>query len=526
MRSPTPGISPATDAGASDCSRYRFTRRPIASPRKDFWDASYTARDCRGAHRGLHARGARRAGSRADLCLSPGAKKVPPPVPPAGDRRRRAAPAVAGLRPAAASRPRLLLDAGLLGLEQRRLLLGARCLGGAAPARSCCGRRATGCSSAGSMSSGAATGRPQVGFYGGVNYGFGYDGVDTTADAGKAESFFYNTAVNNIRVTQVTNVYNAPVVVNNVTTINRVSFNGGMGGVVAAPTPQQLSAASEPHIPPTPLQRNHVRAASVQPQQFLNTNQGKPAVAATPRPGAFNAKEAVPAKAAGSAPAVPQPVPNAQPPAPNVAPTGEQRQPRGHEAARRRNGSCGPAAACIRAGRCAAEAGACAEASAPAAACAGRRAAEARACAEAAPAACARAGRCAAETRACAEAPAPTPPAGPRPQLAAVAWRRRGRSLLHPNPHRSLRRGRSPRRPRPSCSRGRSPRHRRSAAARGRAPAASAARQAAASVRTTRRTALPEVRPGGGGRPALLHAARYHNAPGALITSPVASVRA
>jgi hypothetical protein len=170
---------------------------------------------------------------------------------------------------------------------------------------------------------------PHVGFYGGVNYGFGYAGRGYEGGRWEGQRFFYNTAVNNIRTTQVTTVYNAPVVVNNVTTINRVSFNGGMGGVVAAPTPQQLSAASEPHIPPTPLQRNHVRAASVQPQQFLNTNQGKPAVAATPRPGAFNAKEAVPAKAAGSAPAVPQPVPNAQPPAPNVAPTGEQRQPAG-----------------------------------------------------------------------------------------------------------------------------------------------------------------------------------------------------
>ena len=141
---------------------------------------------------------------------------------------------------------------------------------------------------------------PRVGFYGGINYGFGYSGRGYEGGRWEGQRFFYNTAVNNIGVMRVTNVYNAPVVVNNVTTINRVSFNGGTGGVVAAPTPQQLSAASEPHIPPTPFQQNHVRAASVQPQQFLNTNQGKPAVAATPRPGAFNAKEAVPAKAAGS----------------------------------------------------------------------------------------------------------------------------------------------------------------------------------------------------------------------------------
>jgi hypothetical protein len=162
---------------------------------------------------------------------------------------------------------------------------------------------------------------PRVGFYGGINYGFGYTGRGYEGGRWEGQNFFYNTAVNNIGVARVTNVYNSPVVVNNVTTINRVSFNGGTGGVVAAPTPQQLSAASERHIPPTPLQQNHVRAASVQPQQFLNTNQGKPAVAATPRPSAFNTKEAVPAKAAGSPPAVPPPVaPNAQQKPPAAAP--------------------------------------------------------------------------------------------------------------------------------------------------------------------------------------------------------------
>jgi hypothetical protein len=169
----------------------------------------------------------------------------------------------------------------------------------------------------------------EVGFYGGINYGFGYTGQGYQGGRWQGQNFFYNTAVNNIRTTQITNVYNNPVVVNNVTTINRVSFNGGAGGVVARPTPQQLSAASQPHIPPTPLQRSQVRAASVQPQQFLNTNQGKPAVAATPRPGAFNANEAVPAKAAGSPPAVLHPLPSAQPLAPNAAPTGEQKPPPG-----------------------------------------------------------------------------------------------------------------------------------------------------------------------------------------------------
>ena len=75
---------------------------------------------------------------------------------------------------------------------------------------------------------------PHVGFYGGVNYGFGYTGRGYEGGRWEGQRFFYNTAVNNIRTTQVTTVYNAPVVVNNVTTINRVSYNGGAGGVAAA----------------------------------------------------------------------------------------------------------------------------------------------------------------------------------------------------------------------------------------------------------------------------------------------------
>jgi hypothetical protein len=163
-----------------------------------------------------------------------------------------------------------------------------------------------------------------IGFYGGINYGFGYTGRGYEGGRWQGQNFFYNTAVNNIRSTQVTTVYNSPVVVNNVTTINRVSFNGGRGGVVAAPTPQESLAASEPHVPPTQLQRNQIRAASIEPQQFRAANQGKPAVAAMPRPGAFNGKDVVPAKAAGSAQVAPQPVQNAQPPE-----HGEQKPPPG-----------------------------------------------------------------------------------------------------------------------------------------------------------------------------------------------------
>ena len=53
-----------------------------------------------------------------------------------------------------------------------------------------------------------------IGFYGGVNYGFGYGGVGFAGGEWRGGSFFYNRAVTNISVTNVTNVYSRTVVVN------------------------------------------------------------------------------------------------------------------------------------------------------------------------------------------------------------------------------------------------------------------------------------------------------------------------
>jgi len=102
----------------------------------------------------------------------------------------------------------------------------------------------------------------------------------------------------------VHNTYNETVV-NNVTVVNRVSFTGGAGGIVAAPTAQERMAAQEPHTPPTPMQRQHVQQAAQNPALFAKANGGRPAIAATPRPGAFNAPGIVGARGAEPPPARP-----------------------------------------------------------------------------------------------------------------------------------------------------------------------------------------------------------------------------
>ena len=149
------------------------------------------------------------------------------------------------------------------------------------------------------MLSGRAIGAPHVGFYGGVDYGFGYNGAGYFGGRWDNGRFFYNSAANNLGPDRITNVYDQTIVNN--TTVNRASFNGGAGGVAAKPTDEEQLAEREAHVPATRLQVDHARAASMRGEQFQSTNKGKPAIAATERPGEFKGKGVVPATAAGKA---------------------------------------------------------------------------------------------------------------------------------------------------------------------------------------------------------------------------------
>jgi hypothetical protein len=140
---------------------------------------------------------------------------------------------------------------------------------------------------------------PVVGFYGGINYGFGYFGEGYEGGRWDHDRFFYNRSVNNVNVTEIHNVYNTTVINNN-NNNTRVSYNGGNGGINRRPTPQQEAAAHERHIPPVAVQTQHAQAARTNPQQRASVNMGKPPVAATPKPGVFNDRAVVPAKAAGA----------------------------------------------------------------------------------------------------------------------------------------------------------------------------------------------------------------------------------
>ena len=124
---------------------------------------------------------------------------------------------------------------------------------------------------------------PHVGFYGGINYGFGYGGVGFAGGEWRGGAFFYNRAVVNVNVTNVTNVYSRTVIVNN----THVAFNGP-GGIEARPTPQEEAYGREPHTAALAAQTEHEHAASQNRQLFASENHGRPAIAATARPGEFN----------------------------------------------------------------------------------------------------------------------------------------------------------------------------------------------------------------------------------------------
>jgi hypothetical protein len=150
----------------------------------------------------------------------------------------------------------------------------------------------------------------EVGFYGGINYGFGYFGAGFVGGRWEGGRFLYNTAVLNVNTTIIHNTYIDRTVIVNNTTINRVSYNGGEGGVRARPTPQEERVAQLRHMPPVAAQLQHTQAARANPVMRASQNQGKPPIAATPRPGQFRGQGVVPAREAGAPYHVPPNMPS------------------------------------------------------------------------------------------------------------------------------------------------------------------------------------------------------------------------
>jgi YXWGXW repeat-containing protein len=125
---------------------------------------------------------------------------------------------------------------------------------------------------------------PTVGFYGGINYGFGFPGTGFYGGSWNGGNFAYNTAVTNVNKTVIHNTYNKTVVNKNVcNNCKNVSFNGGNGGTTARPTQAQIEARKNGKAPTT-AQKQHANVAAQDRNQLASVNHGKPSLTASQKP--------------------------------------------------------------------------------------------------------------------------------------------------------------------------------------------------------------------------------------------------
>jgi hypothetical protein len=127
---------------------------------------------------------------------------------------------------------------------------------------------------------------PHVGYYGGVNYGFGYMGIGFVGGIWHGNVFAYNTAVVHVNTLVIRNVYVDRTIVQRNTIVNdrHVAYSGGPGGIQHQPTPQERMAEHDQHMAPTAFQQQHAQAAAQDRNAYFNNNHGHPTTVAAARP--------------------------------------------------------------------------------------------------------------------------------------------------------------------------------------------------------------------------------------------------
>ena len=126
----------------------------------------------------------------------------------------------------------------------------------------------------------------EVGYYGGIDYGYGYMGVGFVGGEWRGDRFAYNTAVMRVDTTIIHNTYVNQNVVRERTVVNdrHIAYSGGPGGIRHDPTPTERAAMNVRHTAPTPVQMQHVQAARSDRTLYAKANGGHPQTLATPKP--------------------------------------------------------------------------------------------------------------------------------------------------------------------------------------------------------------------------------------------------
>jgi hypothetical protein len=124
---------------------------------------------------------------------------------------------------------------------------------------------------------------PHIGFYGGINYGFGYVGFGYEGGYWNSGRFFYNRVYNRLNTRVVHNVYSYNAS-DRARGVSRTSFNGGSRGVQVRPQPSEVAASREPTAPRMSTQVQHAQSYSSARGQLATQNHGRPATPAISRP--------------------------------------------------------------------------------------------------------------------------------------------------------------------------------------------------------------------------------------------------
>lgn len=138
----------------------------------------------------------------------------------------------------------------------------------------------------------------EVGFYGGINYGYGYPGQGYYGGQWRGDRFYYNREVTHITNVNIVNVYQQRVVVNN--DGPRISYNGGRDGINARPTSREQAAERSRRMGAINQQLQQRQVALNDPAQRARENHGRPEIAATMKPGEFHGNGVVRATRAGA----------------------------------------------------------------------------------------------------------------------------------------------------------------------------------------------------------------------------------
>jgi hypothetical protein len=129
-----------------------------------------------------------------------------------------------------------------------------------------------------------------VGYYGGINYGFGYFGTGFSGGRWQGGHFYYNTAVSRINTKTIHNIYKDKSVKQNYARTSHASFNGSGGVTYKAQTNEKREEPSR-QTPPTSQQNAHYKTAVQDKGQFSSPQRVHPSAFSMDRIGGnhFNA---------------------------------------------------------------------------------------------------------------------------------------------------------------------------------------------------------------------------------------------